>query len=231
MEYMHRKVTITYPQVSNHATGTKVSLIPWFLLPERPYPIFIYIYAIWHYNNSGKKSQRLTAAATGKVFGVDSFNKSTVCRNIKALEGLFDSIRTDRPITGKTTMTLSNRDVIGHIPDMLKCCTSIEALREMLGDNIEPAPEGINNRKTPAYALNDMPPEFLEVIIEAMPAGSRRRDTRIRPIRPRKRPANTVQRNLRFVDSAKIERIRRDFIAVCMCIAMESAIIYHKFLL
>jgi hypothetical protein len=92
MEYMHRKVTITYPQVSNHATGIKVSLIPWFLLPDRPYPIFTYAYAIWHYNSSGKKSQRLSAAATGKVFGVSSFNKSTVCRNIKALEGLFNSI-------------------------------------------------------------------------------------------------------------------------------------------
>jgi hypothetical protein len=128
-------------------------------------------------------------------------------------------------------MTLPNEDLIENIPDMLKCCASIEALREILGDNIEPMPEGISNTKSLTYALSDIPQEYLEVIIDAVPNGGRQRDTRIRPVRPRKRPANTVQRNLRFADSAKIERIRRDFIAVCMCIAMESAIIYHKFLL
>jgi len=40
-----------------------------------------------------------------------------------------------------------------------------------------------------------------------------------------------VQRTLRFADSAKIERIRRDFIAICRDMVMDSAATNHKFLL
>ena len=231
MEYMHRKVTVTYPQISNNATGMKVLLIPWFTLSDRPYPVFTYIYAIWHYNNGGKKSQRLSAAAAGKVFGINTFNKSTVCRNIKALEGLFENVRIDRPMPDETAKPPSNTDVIGHIPKILQVCTSIELLKEMLGDNIVQLPDCVNRTKTVKYTPSAIPQEYSKVIIEAMPAGNRRRDTRKRPARPRKRPANAVQRNLRFTDSAKIEHIRKAFIVICRCIAMDSATAYHKLLL
>jgi len=231
MEYMHHKVTVTCPQISSPAGSKKVLLIPWFTLPGRPYPVFAYIYAIWHYNVSEKKSQRLSAAAAGKVFGIDSFNKSTVCRNIKAMEGLPEAIRADSTASGKKNGTQTSKELIGCIPEILKSRPSTESLKEMLGGNVAPAPESVNNSHNLTNALDAIPQEHSQVIIEAAPTRSRRRDMRKRPARPRKRPGNGVQRILRFADSAKIESIRRGFIAACRSMVIDSASAYHKFLL
>jgi hypothetical protein len=69
------------------------------------------------------------------------------------------------------------------------------------------------------------------VIITAANAEYRRLDTRKRPARPRKHPKPGAQRTLRFANPAKIERIRRGFIAACRDMVMYSAAAYHKFLL
>jgi hypothetical protein len=231
MEYMHRTVTIVCPRISNKGTGMNVSLIPWFTLPGRPYPVFVYMYAIWHYNVSEKKSQRLSAEAAGKVFGIGSFNKSTVCRNSKAMAGLSESIRGAGAASAETASTKSTEEVMEHIPKILKGCPSIETLKEILGGNVGSVPESVNKTRNPVQALSGMPQEYSNVIIETEHAGNRRRDTRKRPSRPRKHPKTGVQRNLRFADSAMIERIRRDFIASCRDMVMDSAAVYHKLLL
>jgi hypothetical protein len=100
IEYMRCNVMITYLRVFNPATDINISLIPWFMLPpNRPYPIFVYVYSIWYYHITGKKSLSQSAAAAGKLFGIDSLNKSTVCRSIKSLEGFIDISRIDRPLS------------------------------------------------------------------------------------------------------------------------------------
>jgi hypothetical protein len=63
---MESSVIIKYLQVLNPKTDVSISLIPWFLLSGRPYPVFIYIYANWHYESFGKKSMKQSAIATGK---------------------------------------------------------------------------------------------------------------------------------------------------------------------
>jgi hypothetical protein len=231
MDYMHRKVTVTYPQISGSKGGVKVLLIPWFTLPDRPYPVFIYIYAIWHYNASEKKSQRLSAEAAGKLFGIDSFNKSTVCRNIKAMGGLPEAIRADGAAPGGNAGTKTIKEVIGCIPEILKSCPSNGSLDEMLGGNVAPNPKSVSNAQNLPYALSAIPHEYSQVILEAAPAGDRRRDTRKRPARPRKKPERGVQRTIRFVDSVKIECIRRGFITACRSVVIDSAAVYHKFVL
>ena len=231
MEYMHRKVTVTCPQISGSKGGVSVLLIPWFALPDRSYPVFIYMYAIWHYNVSEKKSQRLSAEAAGKLFGIDSFNKSTVCRNIKAMAGLSEAIGAGSAVPGESAGTKTTKEAIGCIPEMLKSCPSNGSLEEMLGGNVTPNPESSKNAKNLPYAMSAIPHEYSQMIIEAAPTGNRKRDTRKRPARPRKKPGNSVQRTKRFVDSAKIERIRRDFIATCCGMVIDSAAVYHKFLL
>jgi len=231
MEYMHRKVTVAYPQISSPATGMKVSLVPWFTLPDRPYPVFAYIYAIWHYNTSEKKSQRLSAAAAGKVFGIGSFNKSTVCRNLKAMERLSESVQIGSPASAGTARAQTTKEVIGCIPEILKSCPPTESLKEMLGGNVAPIPESANSPHKLTNALDAIPQEYSQVIMETAPAGTRKRDARKRPARPRKQPGNDVQRILRFADSEKIESIRRGFIAACRIMVIDSAAVYHKFVL
>jgi hypothetical protein len=230
MEYSHRSVTIKYPCISIEGTDMKVSLIPWFTLPDRPYPVFVYMYAIWHYNVSEKKSQRLSAAAAGKVFGIGSFNKSTVCRNIKALKEFSESIRNVSPVSAETAKMQTNEEVMKRIPEILKGCQSIESLKELFGGNVAPIPESVKNTRNPIDALSVIPHGHSEVILEPARAGIRKRDTRKRPARPRKQLKTDVQRTLRFADSEKIERIRREFIAACRDMVMDSAA-YHKFLL
>jgi len=231
MDYMHYKVMVACPQISSPACSMRVSLIPWFTLPGRPYPVFAYMFAIWHYNVSEKKSQRLSAAAAGKVFGIDSFNKSTVCRNIKAMGGLPEAIRADSAEPGEKAGTKTTKEVIGCIPNVFKSRPPTESLKEMLGGEVAPAPENVNNTQNLTHAFDAIPQEYSKVIVEAAPAGNRRRDMRKRPARPRKRQEPGVQRILRFADSAKIERIRRGFIVACCSMAIDSAVIYHKFML
>jgi len=231
MEYMHYKVMVACPQISGPVTNVKVLLIPWFTLPGRPYPVFAYMYAIWHYNASEKKSQRLSAAAAGKVFGIDSFNKSTVCRNLKAMGGLSESVQIGRTASAGTAGAQTAKEVIGCIPAILKSCPTTESLEEVLGGNVAPTPECVNSKHNLTYALDAIPQEYSQVIIGAAPAGNRKRDMRRRPARPRKRPGNGVQRMPRFADSAKIESIRRGFIAACRSMVIDSASAYHKFLL
>jgi len=66
---MNQNVKIKYLQVSNPETGINISLIPWFSLPGRPYPIFLYAYAFWHYENSQRKSMEVSAMVAGKNSG------------------------------------------------------------------------------------------------------------------------------------------------------------------
>ena len=41
-EYKRKTVTIKYLQIYNPRTTVSISLVPWFLLKGRPYPIFVY---------------------------------------------------------------------------------------------------------------------------------------------------------------------------------------------
>jgi len=52
---------------------------PSFLLPNRPYPVFVYLFAIVTYISSSL-SQRGAADKTRNFFGLTTFDHSTVCR-------------------------------------------------------------------------------------------------------------------------------------------------------
>jgi len=230
MEYMYRQVTITYPQVSNPKTGMEISLIPWFMLPNRPYPTFSYIYAIWHYRNSDEKSQRLTAAATAKLFGLSRFNKSTVCRSIKAMEHLLETLKPDRPLS-IVREAPATEDIISRIPKILKDCLSIESLKETWGDRVGQPPESIKAGNVPDV-LSNIPQKCSKVLKGKGPAANGKpRDTRKRQGRPRTTGAQPVQRKIDFAPQPQLERIRKDFIVSCHSIVIDAAVTYHLFLL
>ena len=74
----YHEITIECP-ILLMKDGSYLIVWPSFKLPYRPYPIFVYLYAVALYLSSGE-SQRKTAAKTSKVFGMETFDHSTICR-------------------------------------------------------------------------------------------------------------------------------------------------------
>jgi len=111
--YMNTDIAIIYLHVRDPVAGVGISLILWFMLPGRPYPVFVYIYAIWHYHVTEKKSLSESACAAGRVFGVNGLNKSTVSRNIKAFEGFIEVSSIGRPLAAECQDATSDEEILG----------------------------------------------------------------------------------------------------------------------
>ncbi|MCL2153666.1 MAG: hypothetical protein FWH57_12055 [Oscillospiraceae bacterium] len=231
LEYMHHKVTIKYIQVSNPQTNMKVSILPWFLLSGRPYPIFAYVYAIWHYINSEQKSMQLSAAVVREIFGISSFHKSTLSRNIRAMEQLISDFQMDKPLFVEEPDTLSVADVVSRIPDLLNNCPTIESLTKACGVKTGRLPLPIRHTDVLSYALSPIPQKLSKVIKSLAPVRKQSRDLRKRPSRNRAKKYRLVQRTLVFEESWRIKQIRLEFIAVCKNIVLDAAITYHRFII
>jgi hypothetical protein len=74
----YHTITIECPILSMKDGSYRI-VWPSFKLPYRPYPIFVYLYAAILYLSSGE-SQRKTAARTAKIFGLETFDHSTISR-------------------------------------------------------------------------------------------------------------------------------------------------------
>ena len=61
-------------------------VVPWFLIPGRPYPIQTYLYACSFYSENPDIGQRGAAKATRAKFKLESFSHSTVSRTFRAFE-------------------------------------------------------------------------------------------------------------------------------------------------
>jgi len=236
IEYMHRnRIAIVYLHVRDQENDMGISLLPWFLLPGRPYPVFVYIYSIRHYQTSAKKSLSRSAAATAKVFGIDGFNKSTLSRNLKALESFVGVTRIDRPLATIGQDAPSNgADTVGavlvdRIPEILRSRPSIKTLEKEYGEMAKRLPEPINRAEAARRALGNMPGKSIDVIKESAPIAAKPRDARRRPAQPRTQ--KRVQRKLKFVGSHEIERVRKESIEKCRHIVMDAAVSYHRFLI
>lgn len=64
--------------------GSYQMIWPSFKLPNRPYPLFVYLYAVAWYLSSGE-SQRETAEKVIHFFGLETFSHSTICRFLRRL--------------------------------------------------------------------------------------------------------------------------------------------------
>jgi len=81
LTYQYHIYTIICPEYRKQTDI--VLIIPEFLLPGRPYPIYVYLYAIEDYSKNPDKSQRHSAEATRKQFGLTTFAHTTLGRAIK----------------------------------------------------------------------------------------------------------------------------------------------------
>jgi len=84
IEYVNKQ-EIVCPRY-RQADGTEVVVIPWFLIPGRPYPIQIYQYACSLYSTNPELGQRGVAEATRKKFNLTTFSHSTVSRSFRRIE-------------------------------------------------------------------------------------------------------------------------------------------------
>ena len=58
-------------------------MIPWYLIPGRPYPLQVYEYACGYYSSNPNIGQRGAATATRAKFRLHKFSHSTVSRSFK----------------------------------------------------------------------------------------------------------------------------------------------------
>ena len=68
------------------ADGNYVIVIPWYLIPGRPYPVQVYLHACSVYSTTPEQGQRGAASATRKEFNLKKFSYSTVSRSFRDLE-------------------------------------------------------------------------------------------------------------------------------------------------
>jgi len=228
--YMNQKVTIIYPQISNPETGVEISLLPWFMLPGRPYPVFTYAYAIWHYHSTGKKSQKESAAATGKIYGIKSFNKSTVSRSIKTMEDIIDLAGIEGALPVDEPVLATDEELFKCVPEILNGTTSVEEIKKRYGAEVKERPAPINGGSPVQRALSKIPVEHSRVIVEkeSNPFMRGRCDKRKRPARPRKNKLKP--RPIAYIRDAQIKETRIAFIKICRCLVLNTAAIYHTYL-
>ena len=226
----HNRITINYLQVHNPGKDIKISLIPWFILPGRPYPVFLYIYSIWHYQETGLNSLSKSAAAGGKLFGISKLNKSTVSRSIKAMEGFIDISRIDRPLSTDGREVPCGEEIFELVVEILENCPTLDSLEKELRGMVKHLPPPIKRAEAARLALSGIPAMYAKIIKGRAPCATGH-DARKRPARPKrkKKPADP-QNNFTFVAPWQITQIRKAFIEACRHLVLDAAVTYHRFL-
>ena len=79
----HRQLTLECP-ILHLDDGSYQMIWPSFKLPNRPYPVFVYLYAVSQYLSNGE-SMRSTAKKVINIFGLETFSHSTLCRFLPKL--------------------------------------------------------------------------------------------------------------------------------------------------
>ena len=74
------------PEIEDDEAGYLV--VPEFMIPGRPYPIYVYLYAAVLYSSNPKMGQREAAEKTRKRFDLETFSHTTLGRAMKKMEAL-----------------------------------------------------------------------------------------------------------------------------------------------
>ncbi|MCL2107619.1 MAG: hypothetical protein FWH26_11260 [Oscillospiraceae bacterium] len=236
IQYMHKVATIIYPQISCPAADTKVLLLPWFMQVDRPYPIFANIYGCWHYLESGRKSMQESADAVARVFGIKSFNKSTISRNLKEIDRIYRGARIDAPLCAEERETPQFADIAALVPKLLKASQASAANGGTHGEAASPVPGGgrgtdRGSGEAARAALGAIPRRLSEVILQRGGEPQGRRDARKRARRLRRAIPKKERPAPPFAKPQAIDQARREFIAACRDMAMDAAVKYHSALI
>lgn len=85
MTVYNKEFEIVRSIIRNPSTGQSVILTPDTMSVHRPYPSYVYLFAVVIYELQDGLSMDGAARITGKLFGIPKFSKSTVCRARKRL--------------------------------------------------------------------------------------------------------------------------------------------------
>ena len=82
--HQHAEYTvICYEYRNDDLSDEPIMIMPDFLLQRRPYPLYVYLYAIDLYSSTPEKGQRWAAEATRKKFKLPTFAHTTLGRALK----------------------------------------------------------------------------------------------------------------------------------------------------
>jgi hypothetical protein len=82
---MNRVFTVICPEFRDGSNGSMpIVIIPDFLVPGRPYPVYVYLFAIDLYCQNSQMGQRAAAKATKEHFGLATFAHTTLGRAMKS---------------------------------------------------------------------------------------------------------------------------------------------------
>ena len=232
IEYMGKVSTITYPQISDPSAGTQIVLVPWFMQIGRPYPIFANMYGVWHYMETGRKSMQESAEAVAKVFGIASFSKSTISRNLKEMDRIYGERHIEGPLPIVEQETPSFEGLALLVLALLKASQAAAPLDGPRGGGPNPRARAAAGCGEAAHAaLGAIPRRLSEVIAGKSGAPQKRRAARKRPARRRGAGSKKKRPALPFAKPQAIAQARREFIAACRGIAMHAAAQYHSAML
>jgi hypothetical protein len=82
--YGQAVIEVACPLLRKKGGHQHTLVIPEFLVPRRPYPIFVYLFAIKLYSANPSMGQRAAAEATRKQFGLKTFAHTTLGRALKS---------------------------------------------------------------------------------------------------------------------------------------------------
>jgi hypothetical protein len=81
----HKVYFVICSEFRDDANGAEpIVVIPDFVVPGRPYPIYVYLHAIELYSGNPEKGQRWAAGETRRLFGLATFAHTTLGRALKA---------------------------------------------------------------------------------------------------------------------------------------------------
>jgi hypothetical protein len=93
----YREYIVVCPEFRKDAAeASPIVILPDFLIPGRPYPVYVYLFAIRLYSTHPEKGQRWAAAETRKQYGLSTFAHTTLGRAMKAF---VRNIEEDAPTT------------------------------------------------------------------------------------------------------------------------------------
>jgi len=139
MEYMKRVAIIKYLHVINPCTGVSIFLIPWFMLPRKKYPVQIYTYAAWYSSLTEEPAGACeTAEVVKKLFGLETFDPSTVYRSKAQISRIFGEYgKNGTALSTQEPQTATTETIIGWVTEALAKHPTDESVKN--GGVIKPA--------------------------------------------------------------------------------------------
>jgi hypothetical protein len=215
MEYMGHSAEIEYLRVRNPAAETSVAMIPWFMLPRKKYPVFVYLFTYW-YCKCLQKSVRESATAAEQLFMV-KIHYSVICRSMIMAKALFDI---EEPISTTSPTTVPIDDILNTVPALLS-----DIMVKNQSHPTEGKPENALANMTKRFA-NIIRPGLQRTTNAILPFATPVRKKQTQKANPDEQPVKPKP----FIEK-RVRRIRQLFIVLCRRFVLNTAIQYQKFLL